>query len=345
MRFRVTLFWEEDDYKNEDKSDSTTSNKCDNDINDIWVMEGRQKALLTPIHHENRTTKDLIDVPPVSIMNAVEFETVDTPAITMLDAHDNDVSSQRSFRWTCMYSAVLFQGDHMSVSNFPHDKHHIKLKLGILAHRSKGGRWDHTIHKLALATENDSKGSTRIPHGLIIDHCHIPDFSFTPSDLRFQFLPSTYGGRCRKPSIREEERDVFLQVTLPVYRQSGHYDTSILPILVMLNIVAISCLARNFGSASASTELMLGIAFVQVGIRLTLDSRLPSVGYQIKMQKVMNCCFWLLCGLVLESNMIFFLVKKRGWDTDTTDQLDLAAGCLALVYNFYIIITYFQGRR
>ena len=83
---------------------------------------------------------------------------------------------------------------------------------------------------------------------------------------------------------RGGELDVFLQVSLPVFRQSGHYDKSILPVLVMLNIIAISCLARNFNSASASAELMLGIAFVQVGIRLTLDSRLPSVGYQIKMQ-------------------------------------------------------------
>ena len=183
-----------------------------------------------------------------------------------------------------------------------------------------------------------------MPRGLVVDHCHVPDFGFDPSNLRFEFVPLTYGG-CKKLDSNREERDVFLQVTLPVYRQSGHYDTSILPVLVMLNIIAISCLARNFGSASASTELMLGIAFVQVGIRLTLDNRLPSVGYQIKMQYVMNCCFWLLCGLVLESNTVFFLVRKRGWDEDITDRFDLAAACVALVYNAYIIMTYFRGKR
>ena len=85
--------------------------------------------------------------------------------------------------------------------------------------------------------------------------------------------------------------------------------------------------------------------FLQVGIRLTLDNRLPSVGYQIKMQYVMNCCFWLLCGLVLESNVVFFLVRKRGWDEDITDRFDLAAACVALVYNAYIIMTYFRGKR
>ena len=86
---------------------------------------------------------------------------------------------------------------------------------------------------------------------------------------------------------------------------------------------------------------MLSIAFVQVGIRLTLDSRLPSVGYTIKMQKVMNCCFWLLSALVLESNVVFFLVTKMDWKTSATDRIDLAAAFVALLYNGYIVRTYF----
>jgi len=290
---------------------------------------------------------DTIDVPPVSILNAVEFDMVDTPEITMVNVHT------RGMRWTCMYSATLFQGDHMSVKDFPHDEHHIMLKLGVLAHRGRGGRWDHAVHKLALADEADSRGTTRVPHGLVVDHCHVPDFGFDPSDLRFRFHPLMFGGwkssdkRKRIDGYGEDddERDFFLQVTLPVYRQSAHYDTSILPILVVLNVIAVSCLVRNFGSSTAATEIMLGIAFVQVGIRLTLDSRLPSVGYQIKMQTVMNNCFWLLCGLVLESNVVFYLVKKRGWGVEDTDVIDLCIGCIALVYNGYIIWTYFRGKR
>lgn len=178
----------------------------------------------------------------------------------------------------------------MSVKDFPHDRHQIKLKLGILAHRGRGGRWDHNIYKLGLAGPEDSQGSTRVPHGLVVDHCHVPDFGFDPNNLRFQFIPLMFGGWKEHEKSPRENRDLFLQVTLPVYRQSGHYDTSILPMLVILNIIAITCLTRNFASATAATEIMLSIAFVQVGIRLTLDSRLPSVGYQIKMQKVMNWC-------------------------------------------------------
>lgn len=358
MRFRLTLFW------NDDKKDSTTTttntgggqqaspnktnhhpNSNDNNSDDdVWVMEGRQRACrrtwnINNNQPESSTIKEMIDVPPVSILNAVEFETVDDgPEITMTNPQT------RSLRWTCMYNATLFQGDHMSVKDFPHDRHEIKLKVGILAHRGAGGRWDRNAYRLALAGEHDSQGSTRVPHGLVVDHCHVPDFGFDPGDLRFRFVPLMFGGCKESSSSREDKRDVYLQVTLPVHRMSGHYDTSILPMLVMLNVIAITSLTRNFASATAATEIMLSIAFVQVGIRLTLDSRLPSVGYQIKMQNVMNCCFWLLSGLVLESNTVFFLVRKRGWEIHTTDKIDLGAACVALVYNIYIIVTYFRGR-
>lgn len=180
-----------------------------------------------------------------------------------------------------MYTGVLFQGDHMRVDQFPHDKHNLRLKIGILADRGHLYRWDKSIWKLALATEEDSQGSTRIPYGLIVDHCTIPDFVYNPNELFFSFVPLYFGS-----GKHLTERDRYLEVQLPVYRSSGHYDRSIMPILALLNIVAITCLPRNFDSATASTETMLAIAFVQVGIRLTIDSRLPSVGYQIKIQKV-----------------------------------------------------------
>ncbi|KAL7530287.1 hypothetical protein ACHAXR_003405 [Thalassiosira sp. AJA248-18] len=358
MRFRLTLFWNDDNTTNTGRE---SSNKVQTDsLDDVWVMQGRQRAYRKQmnINQQESTVKEMIDVPPVSILNAVEFEIVgDAPDVTMID------SSTRAMRWTCMYNATLFQGDHMSVKDFPHDRHQMKLKLGILANRGKGGRWDHNVHRLGLAGMEDSQGSTRVPHGLVIDHCRVPDFCFDPSDLRFQFIPLMFGGgggggggvgkkveekspstSLTHPTWENNNRDVFLQVTLPVYRHSGHYDSSILPMLVMLNIIAITCLTRNFASATAATEIMLSIAFVQVGIRLTLDSRLPSVGYQIKMQKVMNCCFWLLSGLVLESNTVFFLVKKRGWEIADTDMIDLMTAGVALVYNVYIIVIYFHGK-
>ena len=281
MKFRVTMFWESND------STDSGQQKNNNDQNDntpttttSWVMEGRQRAY-RKITHDETMVKEIIDVPPVSILNAVELETVGDPEVTMINCRT------RTMRWSCMYNVSLFQGAHLSVKNFPHDAHLIHVNLGILAHRGKDARWDYTQYRLELANEHDSQGTTRIPHGLVVDHCHVPDYGFDPDGLDFQFRPLMHGssssGRRRKD---QHQRDVYLQVTLPVHRQSGYYDKSILPMLVTLNIIAITCLTRNFASATAATEIMLSIAFVQVGIRLTLDNRLPHVGYQIKMIKV-----------------------------------------------------------
>jgi hypothetical protein len=329
MRFRITLFWNDKRTRNNGEAGKFTT----------WTMEGRQMACLQ-IVNDNKTRMETVDVPPVSILNAVSFELVGSPEVSMLDEDD------RLMRWTCMYSAILSQTDHLDIRNFPHDKHDLMLKIGILAHRNNGSRWDRNVYSLDLATKQDSQGSTSIPHGLVLDHVAVPDFSH--DELKFEFVPLNFGGE-HIPLGRQDssgraakrKRDSFLQVSLPVRRQSGHYDKSIIPILAMLNIVAITCLPRNFDSATASTETILSIAFVQVGIRLTIDSRLPSVGYQIKMQRILNMSFWLLCFLVLESNVVFTLVTKMGWEISTTDWIDLVSACISFLFTVHILLSYY----
>lgn len=58
----------------------------------------------------------------------------------------------------------------------------------------------------------------------------------------------------------------------------------------------------------------------------------------------MNCCFWLLSGLVLESNAVFFLVTKMGWETYATDRIDLASAIAAMMYNGHIVSIYYSGK-
>lgn len=114
MRFRLTLFWN-DDKKQQSTSPINHNNNNDVMDHDVWVMEGRQRAYRKKwniLHHHNNqqeqegggmmpssissnTVKEMIDVPPVSILNAVELEIVDdAPEIMMIDEHT------RSMRWT-----------------------------------------------------------------------------------------------------------------------------------------------------------------------------------------------------------------------------------------------------
>ena len=322
MRFRVSLFW--NDVKAEHDDDDDDENATVPSVG--WTMDGRMLAYQDKM--SNVQTKKTINVPPLSILNAVNHDVIGTPEVAMLS------EDTRLMRWTCMYSATVFQGENLRVDNFPHDRHDLVLKLGVLAHRRAGGIWDKSKWTLGLATEKDSQGTTRIPYGLLVDHVSIPDFRFTRDGFKFEFVPFSMGEKQRN-------EDKCLQVRLTVFRQSRHYDMNIVPLLGVLNVVAISCLPRNFDSATASTESMLSIAFVEIGIRLTVDSRLPSVPYQIKMQRVMNRCFWLICFLVLESNVNFFLVKKRGWEIATTDKIDLVAAIIGLIYTIDILTSYY----
>lgn len=317
-RFRITIFWHAD-------TEAEKSSGAEAEQSSVWEMQGRQKAYRNELH-EDANIKEAVDVPPISILNAVSYDVDGKPEVMMMR------KDTKLMRWSCMYNATLSQED-MRVDSFPHDRHDLSIKIGVLAHRGAGHRWDRNKWTLDLATTEDSQGSTRVPYGLVVDHVSVPDFLHDKDGLQFEFVPLSFGSG-----------DKCLHVKLNVVRDSGQYDKNIMPTLSLLNVVAISSITRNFASATASTEIMLGIAFVEIGIRLSIDSRLPSVGYQIKMQSILNQCFWMLCLLVLESNVVFFLVKKRGWKIAETDLVDLVAAVLALVYTIYITWYYYQGK-
>ena len=74
----------------------------------------------------------------------------------------------RLMQFSCMYRAKLLQDKEiMNVSQFPHDSLDLIIKLGILHQRQPGGKWDRRKWKLGLATESDTRGSIRVPYGLL----------------------------------------------------------------------------------------------------------------------------------------------------------------------------------
>ena len=142
MKFRVTLFWNDDPPKKEDVTDGFIPNMDDEQggnvttntrkrSQSIWVMVGRGAAIKKKI---SETPTDTIDVPPVSILNANSFEVIGQPEVQLLR------EDSRLMRWSCMYRAQLHQDD-MRVCEFPHDAHNLSLRLGILTQRQPGGRW------------------------------------------------------------------------------------------------------------------------------------------------------------------------------------------------------------
>ncbi|CAB9499245.1 expressed unknown protein [Seminavis robusta] len=356
MTFRVTMFWDDVDEETADNDicemSSSEEEQHPKKKKTEWAMAGRRKAYERVICDE--TIQKTIDVPPISLLNVVTFDTVGDPEVCVLEEKKQvfqklmDPSRQHSkttrlMRWTCLYKATLMQ-HNMRLDRFPHDEHILTLKLGILVHRRPGCRWDMNQYGLELASEEDSMYSTRIPHGLIVDHAKVPDFRYNAKEgLDFQFVPLSMGGGTNsilghQPNKAKVQQDHCLEVRLRVGRDSGYYDHNMMPLIGLLNVVAVVVPLTLEGTDFFQRGLMLlNITFVQIGIRMNVDKHLPSVGYQIKMQRIMNEFFFSLLFLVLESSAVYILMDRFGWTVESTEMIDMVVAAIAMTH---IIVTW-----
>ena len=108
----------------------------------------------------------------------------------------------------------------------------------------------------------------------------------------------------------------------------------------MLNIVAISILSLDATNFFKRALLALNIAFVEIGLRMTLDSKLPHVGYIIKMQKVLNWFFFSILWQMLESAILKFLFEYGYCSLATTRHVDVAVVILLLANQVYLNLYY-----
>jgi len=225
--------------------------------------------------------------------------------------------------------------------SFPHDEHDLTIKLGIISKREVGDVWDRKKWKIALATERDSQKTIRVPHGIIVDHVEIPGFLYRDQGLQFELTPLPYGLLNEQKTI--DDHDVFLQVKIPVVRDSGYYDCNIFPLLLTLNVVAISFLALDASFYFQRTLMTLNVAFVEIGLRMSIDKDLPSVGYQIKLQSIQNRFFYSLLYLALESSMVYFLCTYCDVPLSVTRKIDLIVAVAAFLDLIMISVLYCTG--
>lgn len=342
MKFRVTMFWNHEDgdddeqqqqHRYDQRNGSAIHNTTTIKRPSMWVMQGRQRAYERVLDTDE--ARKTVEVPALAILNADSFEVIGTPEVAVL----RERTASRLMRWTCMYRATLMQ-EELNVENFPHDEHDLCLKLGILSQRQRGGRWDRARWRLAMATEDDTQGSTRHPEGLIVDHVRVPEFDYNVDrGLRFNIAPLSVG-RQMSSSDTQDERSLVVRLT--VVRDSGYYDRNIVPLLCTLNVVAVSLLTFDATNFFQRALLLNNICFLEIGLRMTMDSHLPSVGTQIKMQVVMNRFFYAILYLVLESCAVFMLHKLVGVTINTTTKIDLLAAALALLNMLAIASSYYR---
>lgn len=128
-------------------------------------------------------------------------------------------------------------------------------------------------------------------------------------------------------------------------RDSGYYDKNIIPLLAVLNLVGISTLTLDALEFGSRAEIILAIAFVAMGLRLTVDRNLPHVGYQIKLQKILNRFFYTLLALHIESSIAYTLIHWHDWTHEETHVIDGSTMLLCLAYTIYQLVEYYKDLR
>ena len=140
------------------------------------------------------------------------------------------------------------------------------------------------------------------------------------------------------------DEDECLQVKLHVRRDSGYYDNNIIPLLAMLNVAGVATLTLEPLEFGSRGEIILAIAFVSIGLRLSVDTKLPNVAYTIKMQTILNRFFYTLLVLHMESSLVYYLAKRRAWPLEDTAPINSGTMLLSLVYTIALCWNYYQAK-
>jgi len=113
-----------------------------------------------------------------------------------------------------------------------------------------------------------------------------------------------------------------------------------MPLLSVLNLVSISILALYSENYFQRSLMALKIAFVEVGLRLSFESHLPCVGYQIKLQRILNSFFYSILSIVLESSVLKLFIEMGVCSVASTRKIDFAWALFLLSNQVYLQLLY-----
>ena len=140
---------------------------------------------------------------------------------------------------------------------------------------------------VGIATECDNEkhlSASDWPHGSIEEGVEVPGFYFS-KQLKFG-KGRLSGGRC--------VNDRFMRFSFKARRKHAYFNEKILRPLLLIHAVAVLSLVLPIEEISGRISILFAVAFVEIGLRLSLDSRLPKVAYSILMQKMVNHLFYAL---------------------------------------------------
>jgi len=246
-----------------------------------------------------------MDVPQVALLNCCKFELVNKLEVHLLNTKRN-----RLCRWTCEYNASLHLED-FDLTKFLYDEQDIVLDVGISVYGDLDEQWkpDHVSLGVATECDNERPGSD-CSDGTIENNVSNPGF-YLSKKLKFE-KKSVSGGRL--------VQDHFVRFSIKARRNHTYFNQNVLTPLLFLHLVAVLSLVVPIEELKTRIAILLAVAFLEIGLRLGFDSRLPKVAYSILIQKLVNYLLYALLLLAVESSLLYFVFVRV-----TPDKGDLCA--------------------
>jgi hypothetical protein len=198
----------------------------------------------------------------------------------------------------------------IDASKFPYDEFDLFIDLGISVYKKVGMAWDVAsgcergqdipdVVGPATVDDNEKPIAEEFACGAVEDIVIIPGF------LHKKLVMSTkenFSGKVIGWKL--------MHCTIQVRRQHAYVTHNILWPLFPLHICAILALVLPIEEFGHRSTILFAVAFLEIGLRLSLDNRLPEVAGSILIQRMVNALFYTLLILAMESGILYFVLVR-----------------------------------
>ena len=100
-----------------------------------------------------------------------------------------------------------------------------------------------------------------------------------------------------------------MRFSMKVRQNHTYFNQNILTPLLFLRVV-VAVLSRVVPIEETRIAILLDVAFLEIGLRLCFDSRMPKVAYSILIQKLVNYLLYVLLLLAVQSSLLYFVFVR-----------------------------------
>ena len=289
-KFRVTLWWEAAELAVDGADDNGAG----------WAMVAGKRDRAGALANAGAT----VDVPPLSIMNAIDMSTEGAPQVTHLHGVRRGL-----MRWTCMYKTTLTLQDS-SLFLYPFDSHEITIKYAITF-----GPFQDALVQPATEDQQQRAASQR----------RLPPFGHIEGACRLSgFLIGQFGVDAISEDLGR------FGVVMEVHRRSQYFTATVIPQINLLLFLGCLAFVVPISHGSARMTMTMSTMFALAALRVSIDKILPK-DQVVLLQHYLDNVFFSLSMVATSQAVNFALFEQlRGFRALHAHCVDAASAVVIL---------------